>query len=128
MNLNIIFKDRVHIAHEVVFNNDIRRDIAGCFRFVLRSWLYYKDIDLKSFSTAVDIPFNKVHRNIGYGISTNRKIQYSLAKEACIFFGTSIEYIYAIAEQFLKNPLYNGISFDGDTVIFLTCFEFNAGY
>ena len=126
MSITIEFRDRPRIALEVVFDEDVMpRNIANAFRFALKSYLYNKDRALYEFSVHSGIPSNTVSRQLGCGKSVNKLINYKTAEAACDYFKVDFLFLYTIAEQFVKNPEYNAISFsDNGAVIFLKGFKF----
>lgn len=125
MELIIEFKDKSRIAHEVVFLDEIKRDIANAFRFALKSYLYHKDRALYEFSVYSNMSSNTISRQLGSGRTVNRLINYTTAKAACDFFEIDITWLYSIAEQFVNNKEYNAIGFnDNGHVLFIKAFKF----
>lgn len=123
--LTIQFRDNNRlIASEVVFPDDIERNLINAFRFALKAYLYYKDLALLDFSLHSKIHHQTVARHIGISKQSSLIIRYDIAKQACEFYGVKFEYLYHIAQQFVKNPEYNSISFIEDgTVIFVKAFK-----
>lgn len=125
MELIIEFKDKGCLAHEVVFPDDIHRNIPNAFRFALKSYLYYKDRALFEFSTYSKMSSNTISRQLGAGRSVNLLINYTTAKAACDFFEIDITRLYSIAEHFVNNREYNAIGFnESGHVLFIKAFKF----
>lgn len=123
--LTIEFRDNPRlIASEVVFLEDIERNVANAFRFALKSYLYYKDLRLNDFTSHIGMNHQTVVRQLGAGKYSTQTISHRLAVAACKYFKVSFEYLYNIADQFVKNSEYNTISFLEDgTVIFIKSFK-----
>lgn len=123
--LTIEFRDGAKIAAEVVFNDDeIERTMPNAFRFVLRSYLYYKDFRLLDFSAHSGINHQTIARQVGSTKNVTQLINHKLALDVCNYYGVKFEYLCAIAEQFVKNSDYNSISFnENGTAIFIKAFK-----
>lgn len=127
--LTIEFRDNNRIASEVVFlDEEIERTVANAFRFALKAYLYYKDYRLLDFSEKSGINHQTVARQLGATKSVTQAINHKMATDVCEHYNVPFEYLYVIAEQFVKNPEYNSISFKEDgTVIFLKAFKLRFG-
>lgn len=125
--LTIEFREN-RIASEIVFLEDIERSLANAFRFALKAFLYYKDYRLLDFSTHSGITHQTVARQLGATKSVTHVINHKMALAVCEYYNVKFEYLYTIAEQFVKNPEYNSISFKEDgTVIFTKAFKLRFG-
>lgn len=126
MNITIEFKNRPAIAHEVVFPVYMELNITNAFRFALKSYLYHKDLALNQFHPHSGLSSNTLLRQLGITKGGNKFITYKTAVAACNFFGVEFDFLYLVAEQLVKNPEYNAISFakNDSKVIFFKAYKF----
>lgn len=128
MDLTIKFKNCDPIAHEIVFPEDIEKTLVNCFRFALKSYLYHKDLNLYTFFPHSGLSSNTLTRQLGVSTSSNKVINYNTAIKACKYFDVEFDFLYLIAEQLVKNPQYNAMSFSGkksNRVTFFKAYKFS---
>lgn len=125
--VTIHFRNKFIVAHEVVFPEKLSRNLVESFRFVLKSWVYHKDMSMLNLD-------HHMNKRVSYQLRSttsntrSRSINYELAKIACTFFETDFLFICHIAAVFKKHPEYNGICFSDDgSVIFIKAFKHNYG-
>lgn len=125
MSLSIIFrKNQLVIAHEVVFENTFERTLTNAFRFILKSYLYHKDLALFQYSSSDNLSSNTVARHLGLSKQSCSFINKELAIKACAFFNVNFKFICALAKEFVNNPQYNAVSFtDKDQAVFFKAFK-----
>ncbi len=116
--------NRVPLAHEVVFPDDCERNFGNCFRFLVSSYLYYKNTKISSITQGCGVPNNTMYRNLCFSENMTKVINMEVVKQVFSVMSLDLNLFIVIAKHFQLSTC-NGISFTSSYVIFFNAFYEN---
>lgn len=119
-------KSVMPIAHEIVYPEDLPKNIRNSFRFICSNYVYHIDSSLGQLASQTDFFPEKIYRNVtGYKARCNR-LNQDVIDTVFNILNLDFQSVLKVAFLFQKSNC-NAVSFTEDTVVFFNAVEQSFG-